>query len=278
MAMLVMNDTFERTWGDRGGERPDDDYWPIVIGAVKASHPGFRFMAEAYWDLEWALQQQGFDHCYDKRLYDRLLHDPPEAVRLHLCAEVPYQERLLRFVENHDEPRLASEVDTARAKAITVATLTQSGARLVHDGQAEGRTVRLPVFLARFPDEPVDEELVAFHRTLLDALRDPTFRSGRWQLCERSGWPGDDRFEQLVAWCWEGETRWLVVVNLGDGTAAGSVRAPWDDLRGTDCLLEDPTNGTAYERSGDALCDGLYVELPPWGWHVFRVDARRRAP
>ena len=30
-------------------------------------------MAEAYWDLEWALQQQGFDYCYDKRLYDRLV-------------------------------------------------------------------------------------------------------------------------------------------------------------------------------------------------------------
>jgi hypothetical protein len=29
-------------------------------------------MAEVYWDMEWTLQQQGFDYCYDKRLYDRL--------------------------------------------------------------------------------------------------------------------------------------------------------------------------------------------------------------
>ena len=29
-------------------------------------------MAEVYWDLEWTLQQQGFNYTYDKRLYDRL--------------------------------------------------------------------------------------------------------------------------------------------------------------------------------------------------------------
>jgi hypothetical protein len=272
MAMLVMNDTFERTWGGRAGERPAADYWPTVIPAVRETHPDFRFVAEAYWDLEWALQQQGFDHCYDKRLYDRLLHEDAERVRLHLLADTAYQERLLRFVENHDEPRAASVLDPARQRAVTVATLTQTGARLVHDGQAEGRTVRLPVFLGRYPAEPVDAGLAAFHRSLWAALRDPTFRHGRWRLCERSGWPGNDRFDDLVAWCWDGETRWLVVVNLGDATAAGHVRAPWDDLRGRTFRLVDPTDDVTYERTGDDLCDGLYVELAPWGWHLFRVE------
>ena len=31
MAMLMMNDIFERTWGERAGPRPDADYWPTVI-------------------------------------------------------------------------------------------------------------------------------------------------------------------------------------------------------------------------------------------------------
>ena len=74
MAMLMMSDTFARTWGARAGPQPDTDYWPAVIPAVRQDHPDFLFMAEAYWDLEWALQQQGFDYCYDKRLYDRLVH------------------------------------------------------------------------------------------------------------------------------------------------------------------------------------------------------------
>jgi hypothetical protein len=272
MAMLVMNDTFQRTWGDRVGPRPAEDYWPTVIPAVRAHHPGFLFIAEAYWDLESALQDQGFDYCYDKRLYDRLLHERAEEVRLHLLADDSYQSRLVRFVENHDEPRAADVLDREREKVVAVATLTQTGARLVHHGQAEGCKVRLPVFLGRYPEEPVDDDLVAFHRTLLAALSDPTFRHGRWQLCERSGWPGNDRFEDLVAWCWDGEARWLVVVNLGAETAAGHVRAPWGDLRDRRCRLVDPTTGVTYERDGTELHDGLYVELGPWSWHLFRVE------
>ena len=38
-----------------------------------------------------------------------------------------------------------------------MAALTQTGARLIHDGQLQGRRVRLPVFLGRFPAEPVDD-------------------------------------------------------------------------------------------------------------------------
>jgi hypothetical protein len=272
MAMLLMNDVFERTWGSRAGERPAEDYWPTVIPAVRGTHPDFRFIAEAYWDLEWALQQQGFDYCYDKRLYDRLMGEGPEQVRLHLLADTAYQAGLVRFVENHDEPRVASVVDVPRQKAVTVAALTQTGARLVHRGEEEGRRVHLPVFLGRFPDEPVNEELAAFHRSLMAALMDPTFRHGRWQLCASTGWEGNDRFRNLVSWCWQGETRWLVVVNLSDIASSGHVHAPWDDLHGRECRLVDPTNGTIYERSGDDLRDGLYVELAPWAWHLFRVE------
>ena len=108
MAMLMLNDVFERTWGDRAGPRPAGEYWPAVIAAVKSGHPGFVFMAEAYWDLEWALQQQGFDYCYDKRLYDRLVARRRRAVHGHLTADIAYQQRLVRFIENHDEPRAAA--------------------------------------------------------------------------------------------------------------------------------------------------------------------------
>ena len=52
----------------------------------------------------------------------------------------------------------------------------------------------------------------------------------------------------------------------------GHVQAPWEDLRGRSLRLVDPTQGVAFERSGDDLCDGLYVELGPWGWHLFRVE------
>ena len=42
--------------------------WPEAIQRVRRMHPGFIFMAEVYWDLEWTLQQPGFDFTYDKRM------------------------------------------------------------------------------------------------------------------------------------------------------------------------------------------------------------------
>src|SRR5277367_6388527 len=99
MAMLMLNAIFERTWGTRVGPPPATEYWVDLISAIKSSHPGFLFIAEAYWDLEWELQQQGFDFCYDKKLYDRLEHSNAESIRLHLSADPAYQNKLLLFIE-----------------------------------------------------------------------------------------------------------------------------------------------------------------------------------
>ena len=159
MAMLVMSDIFERTWSSRAGARPADDYWTTLIPAVRSRHPEFRFLAEAYWDLEWALQQQGFDSCYDKKLYDRMEHGDAESVRLHLLADISYQHGLVRFLENHDEPRAAATFPAEKARAAAVAILTLPGAKLLYEGQFEGRRVRLPVFLSRRPKEPPDQDL-----------------------------------------------------------------------------------------------------------------------
>jgi hypothetical protein len=73
MAMLVTNQIFAQTWGERAGNVPKTEYWQAVIPPIKTSHPDFIFMAEVYWDMEYALQQQGFDYTYDKRLYERLI-------------------------------------------------------------------------------------------------------------------------------------------------------------------------------------------------------------
>jgi hypothetical protein len=68
MAMLLLNPIFERKWGGRAGPRPATEYRKDLIAVIKKTHPAFLFIAEAYWDLEWDLQQQGFDSCYDKKL------------------------------------------------------------------------------------------------------------------------------------------------------------------------------------------------------------------
>lgn len=278
MAMLMINSVFGRTWGSRAGSPPEGDYWPAIISAVKEKHPDFRFMAEAYWDLEWELQQHGFDYCYDKRLYDRLEHGPAESVRQHLCAHMDYQERLVRFIENHDEPRAAAVFDAHKHRAVALTALTLPGARLVHEGQLEGRRVRVPVFLGRRPEEPPDLELLAFYGKLFRVLRSEDFIRGTWRLCVCAGWPDNNSYLNLISWSWEkGSSRCLIVVNLSGTRSQGWVEIPWDDLKGHQWRLEDVFMAAVYERDGDELEGrGLYVDLPAWEFHFLIASQERR--
>jgi len=275
MAMLMLNGIFERTWGARAGEKPASEYWTTVIPAVKAKWPDFRFIAEAYWDLEWELQQQGFDHCYDKKLYDRMEHGNAEDVRLHLLADLSYQTGMVRFSENHDEPRAAAAFPDGKGRAAAVAILTLPGARLLHEGQFEGAKTRLPVFLGRRPAEPVDRDQLAFYQRLLEATRPDAFRKGAWRLCDRSGWPDNQSCQNVLSWCLvEKDERYLVAINYRQEASQTLLHVPWDELRGKSWRLDDLLSGEVYERSGDGMRDaGLYVDLGPWQCHVFRVTA-----
>jgi hypothetical protein len=278
MAMLMLNPIFERTWGVRAGPRPATEYWVDVVSTIKKKYPGFLFIAEAYWDLEWELQQKGFDFCYDKKLYDRLEHSHAESVRLHLCADLAYQNKLLRFIENHDEPRAAETFSSAKQCALALTIATLPGIKLFHEGQFEGRKVRLPVFLGRRPDEPLDEHLQRSYRMLLEAVNRPVFREGQWSLCDRTGWPDNASFENLVAWTWlKDDERYLIVVNLSDGPVQAQVQVRWADAGGRKWHLIDALSGASYERNGDEmLSPGLYLELGPWNYHFFQCLRRNK--
>lgn len=252
MAMLMMNDVFAETWGDRAGPMPADDFWPTVIGAVRAEYPDFRFIAESYWDTETALAAQGFDHCYDKSLYDTLVGEPSE-LWARLPADVSAQQKLLRFIENHDEPR-ASTVFGDRDRMAAVVALTQAGARLVHQGQLEGRRIRIPVQLGRFPDEPVDADRAVFYRALLSVLRDPTFSTGDWARLEQE----DDG--AVVAWTRSGPGKWIVAVNVGDQPGVADLAVPR-----TDWL--NPLTGQTLR----AFDGRVRVAVGAWGWQLYRA-------
>ncbi len=273
MAMLMSNDVFGRTWGERAGPVPRDDYWPTLIREIKHVHPKFTFIAEVYWDMEHALQVQGFDYCYDKRLYDRVIAEPAQAVRQHLFADLEYQDRLIRFIENHDEPRAAATfaADHARAAAVVMSTLP--GARLYHDGQLDGRRKRIPVQLGRGPVERVDDDLRSFYEHLLRTIRDTGLRDGEWRLCGCTGWPDNDSYRHLLAWSWTTpDRRHLVVVNLSGAPAQGHVGLPWTGLAQRTRELIDQLSGQRFTRAGDELAkDGLYVALDPWAASIFAI-------
>jgi glycosidase len=277
MAMLFLNEIFEHTWGARAGHQPAKEYWTEIILSVKEQHRGFLFIAEAYWDTEWQLQQLGFDFCYDKKLYDRLEHADAENINLYLHADLNYQGRLVRFIENHDEPRAASIFSPEKREAAALLAATLPGIRLFHEGQFEGRVVRLPVFLGRRPDEVVDEGLQGFYRKLLKAIDRPVFRDGEWSLCERTGWPDNATYQNVLAWSWRmDDERYLIVVNLGSVQAQAEVQVPWADAGDGKWSLLDPISGASFERSGsDMRSPGLYVDLAPWRYHFFQCRRAR---
>ena len=280
MAMLMTNEVFARTWGGRTGPAPDAEFWPAVLGALRARHPATVLIAEAYWDMEWTLQQQGFNFCYDKRLYDRILEQDAAAVRAHLGADLDYQARLLRFLENHDEPRIASRLDggAERAAAVTIATLP--GATMWHEGQFQGRRVRPPVFLARRPGEPADAELSGWYHRLLAEVAEHQVRAGAWRLLEASGWPDNQSCRNLLAWSWSGgpgteghvADRHVVVVNLSGQPAQARIRLDWPDLPGRSWRLTDLLSDAVFERDGGELAGpGLFVSLGPWQSHLLAL-------
>ena len=277
MAMLMTNHVFARTWGGRTGPAPGEEFWPAVIGRLRQRHPQTVLVAEAYWDLEWDLQQQGFDFCYDKRLYDRITGGDAAAVRDHLQAGLDYQARLLRFLENHDEPRIASRMPPGAERAAAVAVATLPGATLWHEGQFEGRRVRTPVFLARRPDEPLNAGLAGWYRRLLAAVAGQHVRAGEWRLLEPGGWPDNQSCRNLIAWRWAGDgagDRHLVVVNLSGQPAQGRIPLGWPDLCGRGWQLADLLGDAVYERDGDELAGpGLFVDLAPWQFHLLALRA-----
>jgi glycosidase len=280
MAMLLQPQIIERTWGDRalpsdGAPPKDNPFWPEAIAAIKRRHPTFMFVAEVYWDMEWELQRAGFDFTYDKRLYDRLVAGAATPVREHLWADGAYQDRSLRFLENHDEPRAAAAFpDPAMQRAAAVVAFTSRGMRFFHEGQLEGRRVHVSMHLGRRPWEPVDDDLRGFYLRLLRCLKRPELHEGEWRLANvGEAWAGNPSHQQLIVASWQaGERRLLVAVNYGPSQAQGHVGAPMSGLQGRAFTLVDLLGDARYERSGDDIAAGrLYVDMPPWGANVFEL-------
>ena len=282
MAMLVLPDVFERTWGRRA-----PPFWPNAIEKVRKEVPGFCFMAEVYWDLEWTMQQLGFDYAYDKRLYDRLRDGHARPVREHLQAGLDYQKKLARFLENHDEPRAAATFATGMHEAAAVITFLSPGLRFFHQGQLDGRRKRVSPHLVRAPIEPADATLHRFYDALLSVLRDPALRDGEWRLCECiPAWEGNWTSDCFIVWTWtctQGVRR-LVAVNYAPNQSQCYVRFAGAGFGGV-MRFRDLMGPACYERVGDELNErGLYLDLPPWGYHVFDMAepsssvARARQP
>jgi hypothetical protein len=270
MAMLLLPDVFESTWGIRA-----DLFLPKATESARRKNQDFRFMAEVYWDMEWTMQQQGFDYAYDKRLYDRLREGHARPVREHFHAGLDYQNKLARFLENHDEPRATASFSPEIHEAAAVITFLSPGLRFFHQGQFEGRRKRISPHLVRAPDEPVDQKLKQFYDRLLAVMRNPAVRNGDWKLLECvSAWAGNWTSDCFVAYFWQGadDEKLLVVVNYAPNQSQCYIRIPSTNLRDRQWRLQDLLSDARYDRDGNELeSRGAYVDVAPWRYHVFRL-------
>jgi hypothetical protein len=279
MAMLIQPDVFQITW-----ELRPESFWPHAIGRVRTRKPEFLFMAEVaevYWDMEWELQQQGFDYTYDKRLYDRLRDGQARPVRDHFRADLEYQRKSARFLENHDEPRAAATFPPGKHEAAAILTFLCPGLRLFHQGQTEGFTKRIPVHLSRGPAEGANEDLRKFYDRLLCCLCRSEVREGEWELLECTpAWDGNWTWDCFICFAWKALNRHslVVVVNYAPHQSQCYLRIRLDGLQKETLRLTDLMGPAEYDRSADAIKPrGLYLDLPAWGYHFFEMTSPRSA-
>jgi hypothetical protein len=277
LSMLALETVFHRTWGERaraGLPSPvRGELWPELIAAARGRHPTFLFLAEVYWGLDAALQQLGFDFTYDKILHERLRTGSARELRDHLGAALAHQQRSARFLENHDEQRAAAAFSCERHQAAAVVAATVPGLFMIHDGQLEGRRVKLPIQLRRRPPEERRPEVEAFYRRLLTAARE---RTEDWRLLgTRPAWEGNPSWDGFIVSLAraEGKVR-LTAVNFAAAPGQCYVPLIGAGLGGRQVELRDPLTDARFMRDGSDLeSRGLYLDLPAYGAHVFEVTA-----
>jgi len=260
-AMLLLNNIFDKTWGHfpNGHPAPPEEFWAGAISAVKLRWPRFLFIAEAYWDLEPRLQALGFDYVYDKKFYDYLTARDYPALQRHVRA-VAGKFNPVRFLENHDEPRIASLLTVPEQKAAAVLLLAQPGLRLLHDGQLAGARRRTPVQFAGYWPEPGHDETAAFYDHLLELLPQTAIGRGAMAFCD-TGLP------HCFAMKWKNNSGRsnLVLVNLAPQRA--SFQIPGLDHGCKIANLHSDTNSTWAWKGR-----GVHIDLAPCGFELLELS------
>ncbi|MGD0258533.1 MAG: alpha-amylase family glycosyl hydrolase [Verrucomicrobiota bacterium] len=291
MAMLVLNDVFAKTWEQfppvdhpshitshqspvTSHPSPPPEFWASAIPAVKEAHSGFLFLAEAYWGLEARLLALGFDYTYDKTLYDGLVSRDAAGVQRHLLGMTA--EAVAggaHFLENHDEPRIASILSPAEHRAAALLMLGLPGMRFLHDGQLSGAHLKIPVQLARRAAESTQADIEKLYEQLLTTLPTTAVGQGRGELRKpREAWPDNPTARNFVIVQWQRRAPEFDLVAVNLAPHRGQCYAPLsvEHLAAHNWKMRDLLGQECHKRSGDDLQNqGLYLDLPPHGAQLF---------
>ena len=182
--------------------------------------------------------------------------------------------RSAHFLENHDEPRIASRLAPAPHRAAALLTLGLPGMRFLHEGQLAGAARKVSVHLGRRPQETVDGLLAEYYERLLATLGATSVGRGDAQLLRpQPAWAGNPTASNfaLVQWQSLPPAFDLVVVNLAPHR--GQCYAPLniEALTRHHWEMSDLLGDETHERDGVALAQrGLYLDVPAHGAQLFR--------
>ncbi len=276
MAMLLLNEVFAKTWADFPcpTSAPPSEFWAESIATVKSARPDFLFLAEVYWDLEARLQSLDFDYTYHKRLRDQLVHRQPWAVQSGLREATPeFINAGAYFLENHDEPRVASLLTFEEHRAAALVILGLPGLRLLHEGQPSGAQQFTRVQLGRRPNETRDPHIVALYEQLLTTLKQTAVGHGSSEVLHPNpAWPDNPtaQYFTIVQWQMAPPDFDLVVVNLAPHRSQCRVALTAPHLEHFTWKMNDLLGKEAYQRCGEDLTThGLYLDLPAHGAQLF---------
>jgi len=277
MAMLLLKDVFLKTWErfPNSSTATAPEFWQAAIPAIKSEHPDFLFLAEAYWGTESRLLSLGFDYTYDKTLYDRLVNRDARGVQEHLFGSgLELIKRSAHFLENHDEPRIASILTPAEHRAAALLVLALPGMRFLHQGQLTGARRRVPVQLGRCGREAPQVDIEAMYDQMLTVLQGTDVGDGQSELLRPlPAWPENPTAQNFIVIQWQGEVPdfTLAVVNLAPHPSQCYVRPTVTELAANQWSMKDLLGTQQFERSGQDLNQqGLYLDLPANGAQLFR--------
>jgi hypothetical protein len=270
MAMLQLNDIFERGWAHLLGSTrvAAKEFWT----EARQTAPNLVLLAEAYWGTEPRLIDLGFSFAYDKVLYDAVRNADVGAVRSRLSDIGNQQSHYARFLENHDEQRRAEVIPNDRLPAVGTLMGTLPGMRFYQQGELEGCKIRLPITLRVAAVEPPDPYSVAFFRKILALTREDVFHDGNWSPLEVAA-EGYTSPAGLLVYAWRSKDAWkIIAVNLAAGASQGRVRLGDRVSPAQQYIFYDELNEVRYDRSGDELHGvGLFVRLEGFQAHIFNI-------
>lgn len=227
-----------------------------LIASVKAQYPDIVFVAEVYEKEKYRMysDEVGFDLLYDKSgLYDCLRAvtcqgASARGVTWNWQFLGDLQPRMLNFLENHDEQRLASDFfagsPQAGYAALAVSLLMNTAPFMLYMGQEagergmqtegfsglDGRTSIFDWCTVPALENP-DKEVLARYKEALALAHEPAFAEGKTfdlNYCQDSSHFNPDRHFAFLRS--DGASTYLVVANFGPD-AEVTVRIPSEALK-----------------------------------------------